>query len=508
MPVEYDYIVIGAGSAGCVIANRLSEDPETSVLLLEAGETDNKAEIAMPEAWPLLMGTEIDWAYQSEPESDLAGRNVALPRGKVLGGSSSMNVMLYVRGAREDFDRWAMLGNEGWDYASLLPLFRRMESYDGAASRLRGRNGPLHVHEHRDLTPVAKGFIHASAACGHAINADYNGKSQIGVAPFQSTVKGGKRQSAAVAYLHPVMGRSNLTVRTGAHVERILFDGRKATGVVWHGKIIAKARREVILSAGAINTPHLLMLSGVGPASHLERHGVPVLHDVPGVGQNLQDHPLSALGFEAAPGNTPGNSGVEAVLFAKLGSADADMRANVQFLLGNFLFFPPEMTGGKSGCTIGISLCQPRSCGSVRLKSARSEDAPEIRLGFLQSEHDLDLMTDAVREARMIADAAGWPLLVGPADTSRHSIREYLRLSTGSNHHAAGTCRMGTGADAVVGPDLRVHGLEGLRVADASVMPEIVTGNPNAAALMIGEKAADLIREITASAPAQQTVEA
>lgn len=502
MNAEYDYIVVGAGSAGCVIANRLSEDPGTRVLLLEAGDADTKPEIAPAETWPLLMGTEIDWAYQSKAEADLAGRSVALPRGKVLGGSSSMNVMLFVRGAREDFDRWAMLGNEGWDHASLLPLFRRMEAYDGAASDLRGTHGPLHVHEHRDLTQAAERFIHAAAACGHAPNADYNGTNQIGVAPFQSTVKDGKRQSAAVAYLHPVTDRPNLTVQTRAHVERILFTGSRATGVAWRGVSgghAARARREVIVSAGAINSPKLLMLSGVGPAGQLERHGIAVTQDLPGVGRNLQDHPLSALGFETESANIPGNSGVEAVLFARLGGADADTRANVQFLLGNFLFFPPEMTGGKSGCTIGISLAQPQSRGSVRLKSARAKDAPEIRLGFLNSERDLDLMTEGVREARMIADTAGWPQLIGPADTSRHAIREYLRLSTGSNHHACGTCRMGPGADAVVGPDLRVHGIEGLRVADASIMPEIVSGNPNAAVLMIGEKAAELIRGEAAS---------
>ncbi len=495
MQTTFDYIIIGAGSAGCVLANRLSADPERSVLLVEAGGADNAPELHAPEAWPLLMGSDYDWTYTSTPQRALGERPVALPRGRTLGGSSATNVMLYVRGDASDYDHWAATGNSGWSSDDLLQLFRRMETFEGAEAPERGQGGPLRISEPARLSDSTTRFLDTASRRGHTRNPDYNRGRLSGCAPYQSTISGGIRQSAARAFLHPVAGRTNLTVLTGCVVQQLQIESGRATGIVasWRGlEMRFSASQETILSAGAISTPKLLMLSGLGPAGDLLSHRIPVRADLPGVGLNLADHPLVSLGYAAECTPQPGHSGVEAVVFGRL-DGQAGAAPDYQISFGTFLFFPPEMTGGASGCTLGVTLCQPESRGSVRRADSTPASAPRIDCGFLSAPRDIDRLAGAVAEAQAIAAEAGWQPLVTPKADTDAARRAFICATLGSSHHASGTCQMGTGSECVVGPDLRVHGIDGLRVADASVMPRIVSGNTNATAMVIGEKAADVI---------------
>lgn len=540
--MKYDFIIIGAGSAGCVLANRLSADPSVSVLLLEAGGPDRKLEIHIPGAYSKLNRTAVDWGFRTEPQPHVDGRTLYLPRGKTLGGCSSTNAMAYIRGNRLDFDDWAAGGNEGWSYADILPYFIRSEhneQIDRLDRRYHGTGGPLNVtYATRFRTPLAQAFVQACVSAGIRENHDFNGAEQEGAGLFQFTIRNGRRHSTATAFLKPVLSRPNLKVMTHAHTRRILLDGAggttRATGVeVITGRNNTEtvyASREVIVSAGAFNSPQILMLSGIGAADDLRRFGIDTVHDLPGVGQNLQDHlftGVSSLCSQPVSANhslKPFNqfralvqyvvsrkgpltiSPLEANAFVKLPTATD--RPNLQ------LHFAPVHLGEDysadmydlttypttDGYTILPTLLKPQSRGYVTLRSANPLDAPLIQPNFLSAEADRQLLLDGTRRAieLMGTDAFGsycQRLSMPPDCSSDDTIMAHIRKMVETVYHPVGTCKMGSDDMAVVDSRLRVRGIEGLRVADASIMPTIVSGNTNAACIMIGEKASDLVLE-------------
>ena len=525
MKTTYDYIVVGAGSAGCVLAARLSEDPASTVLLLEAGPPDSEPGIHVPVAFSRLFKTPFDWDYSTEPEAHLDGRRIYHPRGRLLGGSSSINAMVYIRGNRADYDEWRDLGNPGWGYEDVLPYFKKAEDNERGASEYHGAGGPLTVSEGRSQNPLARAFVEAAVAAGLPRNEDFNGLAQDGAGYYQVTQRGGRRCSAAVAYLHPAMARPNLTVRTGALVTRVLFEGRRAVGVevMEDGKAaVHRTEREVILCGGSYNSPQLLMLSGVGPAAHLRALGIEVVEALP-VGENLQDHPgtvlswttdqpVSLLTAESAEnlenfttnGRGPLTSNVaESGGFVRtrpgLPAPDIQFHATPVMFLGEGLVAPPE-----HGYSIGPTLLKPASRGSVTLASADPAAKPVIRVNYFESEEDMASMVAGIRLAMEIAAS---PPLSGyqkaayevPASTLEDDIRTFIRRYCQTIYHPVGTCAMGS----VVDSELRVLGLEGIRVVDASIMPTVVRGNTNAPTIMIGEKASDLIRKSAGSAAAR-----
>jgi choline dehydrogenase len=527
-----DYVIVGAGSAGCVLANRLTEDPAVRVLLLEAGGKDRSPNIKIPAAFANQFHTRLDWDYCTEPEPHVDGRELYIPRGKSLGGCSSMNAMLYVRGRPLDYAAWAKAGAQGWDWEDVLPYFLRSEDNARGASEYHGAGGPLHVSEQRSPRPLDRRLLDASVAAGIPRVADYNGPEQDGVSMFQVTQRNGRRWSTADAFLRPALSRPNLEVRTGVQVRGIDLDGTRATGVRYRDRLrrehVARAEREVILAAGAIGSPQLLQLSGIGAPDDLTAVGVPVRHALPGVGANLQDHPFLSNIYEVSDTNTlygadkpkhmaewllrrtgPLSSSVaEVVAFVR--TRPGLPAADVQYHMGAAYYEDHGAETYDGHCiVIAPVLVSPQARGRVWLRSADPADKPRILTNSLSEPDDLASLVAGMELAREIAAQAPLAEIVlkelkpGPEVRDRAELEADIRRRLMLIYHPVGTCRMGAGDDAVVDPALRVLGLEGLRVVDASVMPVITGGNTNAPTIMIAEKAADLIRGRAPAGPAQ-----
>jgi choline dehydrogenase len=510
---NYDYIIIGAGSAGCVLANRLTADSDTTVLLLEAGNPDTKPEIHSPSATLSLLGSEVDWGYFSEPEPYLNNRKIYCPRGKVLGGSSAINFMLYSRGNAHDYDRWQALGNPGWSYQDMLPYFKKSEHQQRGANAYHGVNGELSVTDLPAPAVMSQRFVETAVAMGYDDNPDFNGSQQEGAGFYQFTIKDGKRHSTAAAFLLPILNRPNLTTTTGALVTRLLFEGTRTVGVEYlHEGMLHQAKvdshserlrqREVILSAGAFDSPKLLMLSGIGDAAHLQALGIPIVADLPGVGQNLQDHILVPITYQSTAAVHPASSssGIgEAGLFLH-SKYNLDVTPDLQCFAGPILWAPPGSNRSGPGFFGVASLTHPHNIGSVSLRSSDLQAPPIIRLNYLSSETDVQTLVVGIKRLRQIFETdafdefQGEELAPGIDMQSDEAISSYIRSACETMYHPVGTCKMGTDSMAVVDPELRVHGIEGLRVVDASIMPTIVTGNTNAPTIAIAEKAADLIK--------------
>lgn len=500
----FDYVVVGAGSAGCAVAARLSEDPACRVLLLEGGGPDDHPDVRDPGRWPALFTGPLDWGWKPEPLRACSGRVDMIPRAKMLGGCHSHNASAWVRGHPADFDGWARSGCPGWAWADVLPLFKRIENWQGPPSELRGTGGPIWVQPPGDPNPLATAFVEGARAVGLPVLADTNGPDVLGAGFFNFTIKDGRRFSVADGYLRPALARPNLTVLTRAEVDRVLLEGPRCVGVGYrHGGAEKRARaaREVVLCAGVVGSPRVLLLSGIGPADELRALGVPVAVDLPGVGRNLQDHPLLAGLVYECRGPLPPvrNNGAEATLWWK-----SDPRLPGPDLQPVFLEFPhatPELAARlpHDRCyTICPSLVRPASRGSVALRTADPAAPPRIDVNYLDRDADVRALCAAVELCRAIGASAPFAPFrareVMPGPLTGAELVAFVRTAVSTYFHPVGTCRMGPGAGCVVDHELRVYGVEGLRVADASVMPTVTSGNTNAPCVMIGERAADLLR--------------
>lgn len=527
--MDFDYIIVGAGSAGCVLANRLSADRNNKVCLIEAGGSDKNPIISTPAGIIFGITTKLyNWYYYSSPQPTQYNRSIFCPRGKVLGGSSSINAMLYVRGQPQDYDHWASLGNKGWDFASVLPYFKKSQYQERGADHYHGNNGSLNVADVRHRHPLSERFIQAAQQVGISRNDDFNGARQQGVGYYQVTQKNGRRCSSAAAFLHPIIARKNLTVITQGQVQKILFNNKEAVGVelLQSGQIkTLYANKEVILSAGAFGSPQLLLMSGIGAREKLDVHGIDVQHELPGVGENLQEHvdvltvvkdkSRSAISFR--PGALLRQaSSVYQYLKSGRGLLSSPLAEAGGFIQSDssvdspdiqFHFVPSAMDDhGRSrqyyleyGYSLHVCLLRPKSRGSLSLAGASPSLDPIINLNMLSHPQDMAALIEGVRRGREIlrapamADCRGEEIFPGDDISERAALEEFIRRKANTIYHPVGTCKMGSDPMAVVDDQLRVHGIKRLRVVDASIMPTIVSGNTNAPSMMIAEKAADMI---------------
>lgn len=538
---DYDYVIVGAGSAGCALANRLTEDRHVRVLLIEAGGWDVHPWIHIPLAWGRILQKRLfDWDYFAEPDHHVAGRGIECARGKVIGGSSSINAMAHVRGNRADYDRWASYGLPDWSFDQVLPYFRKQESWEGGASAFRGGDGPLTTRRSQYQDPIVEAFIQAGIAAGYPPNSDYNAQAQEGFGLLQSTIRNGRRCSAAAAYLHPALKRRNLHVVVRALATRVVFEKQRARAVEYVTKgqpKLARAEREVILAGGVINSPQLLMLSGIGDPVELQAHSIDVISARPGVGKNLQDHVSGQVRYRRkTPGPFPkmmrlDRIGVEMARAYLMGTGfatdlpsgwvaflktDAALACPDLQLLSNLApldahpYFAPFSRGFEDGFSVRPVLLHPQSRGSVQLRSGDPAAHARIFQNLLSERRDIETLREGIKITRDVARQSqleshvGAELDPGPACVSNSDIEANLRATAATAHHPLGTCKMGALADdmAVVDGSLQVMGVTGLRVVDASVMPDMVSGNINAAVIMIAEKAADLIRRPSATSSA------
>ena len=543
--MNFDYIVVGGGSGGCVLAARLSEDPAVSVALIEAGPADTNILIHVPAGLALMAQTHTaNWNFSTVAQKGLGGRIGWQPRGKVLGGSSSVNAMVYTRGHRADYDHWGAEGNAGWSYDDVLPYFRRAEHNERLTNEFHGNSGPLNVMDLRSPNKTLQAFVDAGREAGYRVSDDFNGAEQEGIGPYQVTHKNGERFSAAKAYLTPNLGRKNLTVFTEAHTTRILFEGKRATGVEFRraGRLEQiGAKHEVLMAAGALQTPQILMLSGVGPGAELAQLGIGVVHDLPGVGKNLHDHVdavqvFDAPGLKESFGVSLGGIGrvlraipewrnhrrgmlttnfAEAGGFIKSQASEPIPDLQLHFVIAKLVDHGRKTVFGH-GYSIHVCVLRPQSRGSVTLAGPDPFAAPRIDPNFFDHPDDMQRM---VRGFRLMRDIANQPALarLGGKELARSAnattdaeIEQFIRAYGDTIYHPVGTCRMGSGALDVVGADLRIHGLEGIRVVDASMMPRIVGGNTNAPVIMVAEKASDMIKaaRVAGAGSAPQTVRA
>jgi choline dehydrogenase len=526
---EFDYVIVGAGSAGCVLANRLSANGKHSVLLLEAGPKDSNIWIHVPIGYGKLFKEKtVNWMYQTEPEPGLHNRQVFQPRGKVLGGSSSINGLLYVRGQHEDYDRWRQRGNVGWGHDDVLPYFKKAENQCRGADEYHGTDGPLPVSDWRHEDALSEAFVKAAVEAGIPFNPDFNGKTQEGAGFFQTTTHRGRRASSAYSYLRPAMSRGNLKVETSALAQRILFEGKRAKSVQYkqNGNLrTARARKEVLVSGGAYNSPQLLQLSGVGPADLLKSHGIDVVLDAAGIGNDLQDHMQVRLVTRCGQKVTLNdviNHPVRRVmagaryalarsgpLTIAAGTSGAFFKTNSRLaspdIQIHFLPFSTDKMGEKlhpfSGFTASVCQLRPESRGSLKIRSADPSAPPEIRINYLATETDRAAFVDGIRILRQILARPALKsysveeVYPGVKAVSDEDLLDYCRTTGSTVYHPTSTCRMGNDPLAVVDQRLRVRGIEGLRVVDASIMPDLMSGNTNAPTIMIAEKASDMILE-------------
>ncbi|MGB8221223.1 MAG: GMC family oxidoreductase N-terminal domain-containing protein [Polyangiales bacterium] len=534
---EYDYIVIGAGSAGAIVASRLAEDPHVTVLLLEAGGTDRTTLVRKPGMISLVhqvkqLKKKLDWGFTTVPQRHLNGRRIPYTRGKVLGGSSSVNGMLYLRGHAENYNGWAASGNEGWSFEDLLPFYKKLETHQDGETAYHGASGPIHVTRHpaEQISPVSNAFLKAaSEVCHIPIGNDFNAENQNCASIYQMSASNGVRSGTAEAYIHPALERSNFSVEMHALVHRILIENGRATGVEYerpNGVAVARSKREVIVSAGAIGSPQILMLSGVGPAAHLREQGIEVRLDLPGVGKNLHDHLFVPLTFRSPTSLHRGTAAhffggmLKEYLFGKgwfgrtvfeagafIKSHDGAPIPDIQIHTLPWGYPTPNQDGPErpdldtGHClTVMPTLIYPKSRGEVLLHSNRSDQAPHIDPHFLEEPEDLQLLITATRKCREIcahsemAEHLGEELSPGAHRTTDAELTEEIRLRAMTVYHPVGTCKMGIDEMAVVDSNLKVRGIAGLRVADASIMPQITGGNTNAPSMLIGERAAALIQ--------------
>jgi choline dehydrogenase-like flavoprotein len=526
---SYDFIVVGGGSAGCALANRLSESGRHRVLLLEAGRRSHPLERVPISYSKFIDNPAVNWCFMSEPEESTAGRPIPVPRGRILGGSSAINGLVFVRGQALDYDSWAQMGNRGWSYQDVLPVFKRLESFDGGDDALRGRNGPLRLSEAYDRSPLYDAWFAAGEEVGLKRNPDYNGASQEGMCRTQTTIHGGWRMSASRCYLDPARGRANLHIQCDAHVESLLLENKRCTGLrfrIGNESREARARCEVVLCAGSINSPQILELSGIGHPDVLRAQGIAVRHALEGVGENLRDHYVPRMRWEITRRGVTFNDRARglglawqilryaltrrgflaipsAPVLAFLRTRPELEAPDVQL---HFIPFAIEHIKKRKlardpGMTIAMCQLRPESRGTIHIGSPNPLAAPQIRFNFLSAAIDRDTLVAGVRACRRIVEAKAMDALrgaevsPGPAVQSDEEILDYIRNNAQTAYHPVGTCKMGTDDMAVVDPRLRVRGMEGLRVADGSIMPTLMSGNTNGPIIMIGEKASDMILE-------------